>query len=140
VPAYVLAVFKHYLVVYIYHRLFYGRVLVMIDRHHGWNVSYKPPILGLVLSLLLTAAIYRFTLWKHLEGFELNLTVFASGFVLALIQLIFFLHLGMESKPHWNLITFLFTLLVSIIIIGGSLWIMSNLSYDVMPAMKSMSH
>lgn len=111
----------------------------MIDRHHGWNVSYKPPILGLVLSVLLTVTIYRYTVVKQLEGLELNLTVLASGLLLALIQLIFFLHLGMESKPHWNTITFLFTLLVAIIIIGGSLWIMSNLSYDVMPTMKHMS-
>ncbi|HEY2810592.1 MAG TPA: cytochrome o ubiquinol oxidase subunit IV [Rhabdochlamydiaceae bacterium] len=105
----------------------------MLDRHHGWNSSFKPPFIAFVLSLLLAAAMYRFVTKHHLEGLSLTLTLFVLGLVQALIQLVFFLHLGVESKPHWNSITFLFTVLVVIIIVGGSLWIMNNLNYNLMP-------
>lgn len=107
----------------------------MIERHHGWNVSYKPPVLGFILSLLITVAMYRFATKHHLTGSMLFLSIIGLGMVQAFVQLIFFLHVGMESKPHWNTISFYFTVLVVVIIIGGSIWIMNNLSYNLMPSM-----
>ncbi len=51
------------------------------------------------------------------------------------VQSIFFLHLG--SEPHtirrWNVSVFFFALFVAFTIVLGSLWIMSNLSYNMMP-------
>jgi cytochrome o ubiquinol oxidase subunit IV len=108
----------------------------MIDLHHGWNFSYKPEFLGFVASLLLTLAAYRIVTHAELSNSLLTLTIFGLGLFQALVQFFFFLHLGMEAKPQWGLITFLFTTLVVIIVIGGSLWIMSNINYDLMPAVK----
>jgi cytochrome o ubiquinol oxidase operon protein cyoD len=105
----------------------------MIDAHHGWNASFKPQFLGFVMSVMLTVAVYRIVTHHELTGSLLSLTIFGFAFLQAIIQLVFFLHLGLESKPHWGLITFLFTVLVVAIVIGGSLWIMSNLDYDLMP-------
>ena len=104
----------------------------MIDRHHGWNKSYKPLTLGYILSLLLTFASYRIVTKLHLTSTELTLTVFGFAILQGLIQLVFFLHLGVESKPYWNLITFLFMVLIIVIVVGGSLWIMANLHYNPM--------
>lgn len=109
-----------------------------IDRHHGWYVSYKPLMIGFVLSIMLTVAAFRIVTRYHLSSSLLTATLFSLGAVQAIIQLIFFLHLGIESKPHWNLITFLFMVLVIIVVIGGSLWIMHNLNYNVM--MPGMEH
>ena len=105
----------------------------MLDKEHGWNISFKAPVLGFVLSFLILATMYRLVTHHHLRGALLDWTLFGLGFFQALLQLIFFLHLGMESKPHWQTITFLFTLLVVFLVIGGSLWIMHNLDYNVMP-------
>jgi len=107
----------------------------MIDQHHGWNFSSKPLFLGLVLSLILTFAAYRIVTEQHLFGHSLILTLYGLAMGQAIVQLIFYLHIGLETKPHWNIITFLFTLLVTIIVIGGSLWIMSTLNYQLMPTM-----
>lgn len=108
----------------------------MIDQHHGWNVSFKPSFLGFVLSLVLTFAAYRITSQHHLHNSVLIWTVLGLGALQMFLQLIFFLHLGLESKPHWNSISFLFMVLVIVVVIGGSLWIMSNLNYYLMPEMK----
>ena len=104
----------------------------MIDPQHGWNVSLKPSILGFVLSSILIIAAYHFVIYGYLSGLALTLTIFGFGTLLALTQLIFFIHLGLESKPHWNMITFLFTVLVMLVVIGGSLWIMHSLNYNDM--------
>ncbi|MBI3236261.1 MAG: cytochrome o ubiquinol oxidase subunit IV [Chlamydiales bacterium] len=108
----------------------------MIDPHHGWNVSFKPQFLGFILSLIITLAAYRIVIEGHLAGSNLLITLYGIGIAQAILQLIFFLHLGLESKPHWNMITFLLTVLVIVIVIGGSIWIMNNLDYNLMPPME----
>ncbi len=104
----------------------------MIDPRSGWNVSFKPQFLGFVFSLILTLASYRIVVDYHLTNGVLIGTLFSLAIVQALIQLAFFLHLGVESKPRWNLITFLFMVLVIVVVIGGSIWIMYNLNYNLM--------
>lgn len=107
----------------------------MIDQHHGWNVSFKPLWIGFILSSVLIFAVYRIVAHMHLKHDVLMVSVVLIGCITALIQLIFFLHLGLEEKPRWNLLMFVFGALLMVILIGGSLWIMSNLNYNVMPDM-----
>lgn len=54
------------------------------------------------------------------------------GFIQTIVQLVLFLHLGSEPKPHWNMTVFLFMILVVVIIVLGSMWIMQNLNYRMM--------
>lgn len=104
----------------------------MIDQHHGWNVSFKPVILGFVLSAILVLAAYRFETHYALSSRVLIFTVISLACVQALLQLVFFLHLGLESKPRWNIMMFLFLVLLIVVLVGGTLWIMANLKYNVM--------
>lgn len=70
---------------------------------------------------------------RHLaEGHVLTGWVVGLAIIQALVQVVCYFHLGFEGKPHWNLIMFLFTILVIIVVVGGSLWIMHNLNYNVM--------
>src|SRR3546814_1615888 len=41
--------------------------------------------------------------------------------------------MGKGSDSRWNLIMFLFMVLVVFIVVVGSLWIMANLNYNMMP-------
>jgi len=50
------------------------------------------------------------------------------------VQLIFFLHLDREPKPFWNLQVLMFAAGVIVIIVVGSIWIMNNLNYNMMPS------
>lgn len=89
---------------------------------------------GFVLSIMLTLAAY-FAVENELvpESFLITFVV-GLAVVQLLVQLLFFLHLGRETKPRWNLVIFLFMVLVVGILVAGSLWIMYNLDYNMMPA------
>lgn len=100
----------------------------MIDRDHGWNSSFKPLFLGCTISAVLIAAAYLLVIHEHLPGATLIYTLMGIASLQAISQFVFFLHMGMQSKTNWFLITFLFTLLVIIIVVGGSVWIMHNIS------------
>lgn len=102
----------------------------MIDRHHGWNQSYKPLFLGYILSIIFLLGAYRADQY-HLSNGTLILTLFALAIGQGILQLIFFFHIGLEKKPKWNITALLFTVFVLLIIVGGSLWIMYNLDYNL---------
>jgi cytochrome o ubiquinol oxidase operon protein cyoD len=94
-------------------------------------------VTGFVLSIALTLFAYYFVI-AHVNSHHLSfshkvVSLIISGFaVLQLyVQLFFFLHLGHEAKPRWNLLAFLFALLVVVILVFGSLWIMNNLDYNM---------
>jgi cytochrome o ubiquinol oxidase operon protein cyoD len=100
--------------------------------------TYKSYIAGFVFSLLLTFAAFG-AVWAHINQGQLSTPLLiAVLLVLAaaqlMVQLLFFLHVGSETRPRWNMLALLFAGLVLVIIVGGSLWIMKNLDYNMNPA------
>lgn len=93
---------------------------------HGTIKSY---IIGFFLSIVLTVIPFVLVLNQVLVGKQAFLAVSLLALVQLVVQIYFFLHLNTQSKARWNLIIFLFTLLVVAILVGGSLWIMYNLNY-----------
>jgi cytochrome o ubiquinol oxidase operon protein cyoD len=108
----------------------------MIDIRHKWNTRSGSLIWGLILSIVLTLIAYFSAQDTTYHKAAYSGFVLGVGILQALLQLFLFMHVGIETKPHWNLIMFLFMVLVTIVIVGGSIWIMNNLDYNVMPDMK----
>lgn len=95
-------------------------------RSHGSVLSYS---VGFLLSLLLTVLAYTLVVNGSLSPGILFASIIGLALAQLLVQLIFFLHLDRENKPHWNLMVFVFTVGVVVIIVFGTLWIMYNLDY-----------
>ncbi len=93
------------------------------------NLTVKTYLVGFTLSLLLTFVAYLFVVEGVLEGLALLAFILGLAFLQMLVQLIFFLHLANESKPRWNLVIFLSTASIILIVLIGSLVIMKNLDY-----------
>lgn len=96
------------------------------------KATQKLYILGFVASILLTFIAYFTVVGRLISGKALVAAVITLGVVQALVQFVCFLHLGRESKPRWNLIVFLFMVLIGVVLVFGSLWIMYNLDYRMM--------
>jgi cytochrome o ubiquinol oxidase operon protein cyoD len=63
------------------------------------------------------------------------------GLIQAIVQIVFFLHVGQEAKPRWETLIFFFTILILMIIAIGSVWIMNDLNNRMMFGMeKEISH
>ena len=97
---------------------------------HGTVATYT---IGFVLSLGLTLAAYVTVVNHALAKSTIVAIVVGLALTQLFVQLLFFLHLGREAKPRWRLIAFLFMLMVIGIVVLGSLWIMDNLNYHMMP-------
>jgi len=105
----------------------------VVDTQHeigqGTLLSYTT---GFILSISLTLAAYFLVVNHGLAGGALILTILGLAVVQLTVQLLFFLHLGRESKPRWNFLVFGMMVLIVVIVAGGSLWIMKNLNYRTM--------
>ena len=75
---------------------------------------------------------------KILTGHVLIYSLAGLALIQAIVQLFFFLHLGQEAKPRWQLFIFLFMLFIMLIIVIGSIWIMVDLNDRMMLNMPMM--
>lgn len=112
------------------------------EHHHSKSISdyhaqgnLKSYFIGFLSSILLTLAAYFLVVGTSLTGWLLYAPLVLLALTQMWVQVRFFLHLGKEAKPQWNLLAFLFMLLVISILVLGSLWIMNNLNARVMPTM-----
>lgn len=101
-----------------------------MKEHRASFATYR---VGFILSLVLTFVAFWLVMGTNLSGHTLIGTLMILAVAQLYVQLHFFIHLGQETKPRWNLLAFLFMLLVVLIIVVGSLWIMDNLNYNMMP-------
>lgn len=106
----------------------------------GLTRSIKSYIVGFALSVALTLTAYLFVN-AHVASAHHDFSHhFLIGIVMLLasiqliVQLVFFLHLDREPRPYWNLQVLLFAAGVIAIVVIGSLWIMNNLNYRMMPS------
>lgn len=105
------------------------------------NVKTLPAyITGLLLCLVLTFAafgvvaahLYNPTLIGNLSTAAVYITVAVLAIVQLIVQVICFLRLNASPEGRWELMPFLFTLLIVAILVSGSLWIMYNLNINMM--------
>lgn len=104
-----------------------------MSKQQGSLSSY---IVGFVLSILFTLVPYFMVTEQLVSGIALLLWLAVFAVAQVLVQLVFFLHLGKEERPRWHSLAFGFMIVVVVIVVFGSLWIMNNLDYHMMPGHK----
>ncbi|CAI3924136.1 MULTISPECIES: cytochrome o ubiquinol oxidase subunit IV [Commensalibacter] len=99
------------------------------DHGHGSIVSY---IVGFILSVVLTVASFWIVLAHALSN---SATVIALG-VLAVIQIFvqvsFFLHVSAAPEQRSEVVSFLFSVFVALVICFGTLFVMHNVGHLMM--------
>lgn len=93
---------------------------------------------GFVSALTLTFIAYWLVTSRAVEGGWLIALLMGLAVVQFIVQLVFFLHVGGEARPRWNLTALMFMLIILVVIVAGSLWIMNNLNYNMMMTPQQM--
>jgi cytochrome o ubiquinol oxidase subunit IV len=104
------------------------------DSHAPAHATRKGYLIGFVLSVILTAVPF----WLVMSGAISSKNAAASVVVaLALVQIvvhmIFFLHMDTKSESGWNFMALIFTIVLIVIALSGSLWVMHHLTANMMP-------
>lgn len=105
------------------------------DGHgHGTVRSY---VTGFVLSVILTAIPFGVVMGGGFEDRLLTAAVVVvSAVAQVIVQMVYFLHMNTRSDEGWTFMALVFTLVVLVIMIAGSLWVMYHLNSNMMPQMN----
>lgn len=101
------------------------------DHAHGSLQSYG---IGFGLSVILTAIPF----WLVMSGALGNnqwtaiaITAFAA--IQIVVHMIFFLHMNTRVEGGWSMMALMFTIIIVVIALSGSLWVMYHLNANMMP-------
>lgn len=100
---------------------------------HG---SYRSYLTGFVLAAILTIIPFAIVMSGGFESRVLTAaTVIGFAVVQILVHMVYFLHMNTRSDEGWTMLSMMFTIIVVVIMIAGSIWVMYNLNTNMMPTM-----
>lgn len=89
---------------------------------------------GFVLSVILTAIPFWLVMSGALGSKEATaISILAIGAIQIVVHMIYFLHMTPSSEGGWTLMALIFTVVMVVITLTGSLWVMYHLTTNMMP-------
>ncbi|MDQ0511592.1 cytochrome o ubiquinol oxidase subunit IV [Ancylobacter amanitiformis] len=103
---------------------------------HG---SLRGYMIGFILSVILTAIPF----WLVMTGALGSTTATAFAIMgLAVVQIVvhmvYFLHMNFRTEGGWSMLALVFTLILVVIMLAGSMWVMYHLNTNMMPGAHDM--
>lgn len=107
------------------------------DGHsHGTMGSY---MIGFALSVILTAIPFWLVMTGTLGDNQLTgFIIMGLAAVQMIVHMVYFLHMNGRSEGGWTMMALIFTIVIVVIALAGSLWVMYHLNTNMMP-MHDMS-
>ena len=98
---------------------------------HGSRRDY---VLGFFLSVVLTAVPF----WLVIDNVThskpaTSILIVGLAAVQMIVHVVLFLHVRAKSERGWTLVSLIFTLVLVVIALAGSLWVMQHLDSNMMP-------
>ena len=98
------------------------------------HANLKGYIVGFILSVVLTVIPFALVIYgqSSISADWIYVGLAAAAVVQILVQLHYFLHLDRSSDQSWNVQALIFSAVIIVILVGGSLWIMADLHARMM--------
>jgi cytochrome o ubiquinol oxidase operon protein cyoD len=98
---------------------------------HGSRKDYAT---GFLLAGVLTAIPFWLVMSHSLgDGAATAAVVMGLAMVQVVVHMVCFLHMNRKSEHGWTLLALLFTALLLVIVLSGSIWVMHHLDHNMMP-------
>jgi cytochrome o ubiquinol oxidase operon protein cyoD len=99
------------------------------EEGHG---SVSGHVAGFALAVLLTAASFGLVMFGAVPPQSAMLVLAVLALAQIVVHLVFFLHLNTSSGQRWNVMALCYTVVAALILIGGTVWVMHNVSMNMM--------
>ena len=99
------------------------------------HISLKGYMTGFVLAAILTVIPFWLVMGHVIESPRLTaIVILGFAAVQILVHMVYFLHLNAQSQGGWNMLAMIFTIVLVVITLSGSLWVMFHMNTNMMPA------
>ena len=96
--------------------------------------TFKGYMTGFVLAVILTAIPFWLVMGKVLgKTSTTSLVILGFAAVQIVVHMIYFLHMDAKSESGWNMLALIFTIVLVVITLAGSLWVMYHMNANMMP-------
>jgi cytochrome o ubiquinol oxidase subunit IV len=100
---------------------------------HGTRRGY---VTGFLLSVVLTAIPFALVMTGAIADSRITAAIIVAAAAIQIVVLmIFFLHMNSKSENGWTIMALIFTFIIVVIVIAGSLWVMYHMNTNMMPPM-----
>jgi cytochrome o ubiquinol oxidase operon protein cyoD len=110
------------------------------DHDHDDGASHstlKGYMTGFFLAVFLTAVPFWLVMGKVIPNAQtLAIVVMFFAVIQIVVHMIYFLHMNTKSEGGWNMLALIFTLVLVVITLTGSIWVMFHLNSNMMPGMS----
>jgi len=107
------------------------------DHHHGdasGHGTLKGYVTGFVLALILTAIPFWLVMGDVFADAQTTaLVIMALAVAQIIVHMVYFLHMNTKSEGGWTMLALIFTVVLVVITLSGSLWVMYHLNHNMMP-------
>ena len=114
------------------------------DHHDDESVPHstvKGYTIGFVLSVILTVIPFWLVMGKVFESSSTTaLVILGFAAVQIVVHMIYFLHMNTKVEGGWSMLALIFTLVLVVITLAGSLWVMYHLNHNMMPSLHDMKN
>lgn len=108
------------------------------DGNHGTLKDYA---IGFVLSVILTAIPFWLVMAKVFDKSSTTaMVVLGFAAVQIVVHMVYFLHMNGKNEGGWTLLSTMFTLVLLVIVLAGSIWVMYHMNVNMMPSMGDDVH
>jgi len=114
------------------------------DDHHeddGPHSTVKGYAIGFVLSVILTVIPFYLVMAKVFDSSSTTaLVILGFAAVQIVVHMVYFLHMNTKVEGGWSMLALIFTLVLVVITLAGSLWVMYHLNHNMMPMIHDMKN
>jgi cytochrome o ubiquinol oxidase operon protein cyoD len=100
------------------------------EESHG---SAKGYMIGFALSVVLTAIPFWLVMTHSLSNALTAFVIMGFAAVQMVVHMIFFLHMNRRAEGGWSIMALMFTIVIVVIALSGSLWVMYHMNQNMMP-------
>ncbi|MDO9363896.1 MAG: cytochrome o ubiquinol oxidase subunit IV, partial [Sphingopyxis sp.] len=97
------------------------------------HASVRDYVIGFILSVILTAIPFWLVMTMPLSAGATGAIIMAFAVVQIVVHMVYFLHMTPKAEGGWSLTSLVFTIIVVVIMLAGSLWVMHHLNTNMMP-------
>lgn len=107
------------------------------DSHAMPHGTYREYMTGFVLAVILTAIPFILVMARPIPspGYTAAI-VLICAVAQILVHMVFFLHMTPKAEDGWLLLSTVFTIILVVITLAGSLWVVFHLNRNMMPGMQ----
>ena len=96
----------------------------------------KDYVIGFVLSVILTAIPFYLVMNNVIsDPATTGFVILGFAAVQMVVHMVYFLHMNAKSEGGWNMLALIFTIIIVVITLAGSLWVMYHMNKNMMPNM-----